>query len=390
MSSSTHPPENDEHRIYRKQTAGLDDDADSSMDLEEVDVEVDFDQAETSSRKELAQQTPARDSRLSWLAPSFLLRPTAGSTATLGNALKIATVTTGDQQYQNSHDDEHLLRSSSPFCFSAAASASSSWDEYDKSAILTAAQQQHTHEDRGIHSAQQQKKRGTPHRGPTPKTCTKRRQRSSPFQQQQQQQPQEQQQQLFSTTAPRTVRKQSQKSKRTLTIHDGSCASRSKNNNLNDSVDTNDSNCSDSTMSQSNSNFRFTAFPASLPRIGAPRPTGAIVLATGHCLEPSAPSSFENVGDHNPEEDHDFIRDADDFFDDDESTPLGTPVAQTRLNFNEALLMGPLTQTSSRTKCQLQNFAIHGRANGYIETEYTDETGALVDSRAQFLECQQL
>jgi hypothetical protein len=110
-------------------------------------------------------------------------------------------------------------------------------------------------------------------------------------------------------------------------------------------------------------------------------------MAAGNRFVPSAPSSFDNEGDHDQEEGHDFNRDVNDYYDDDESTLLGTSVAQTRLNFNEDLLMRASTHTSTVTNCRLQSFAVHRGTKGNTELEYTtsDETGVLVDFSVKFL-----
>ena len=100
-------------------------------------------------------------------------------------------------------------------------------------------------------------------------------------------------------------------------------------------------------------------------------------MATGNRLVPSATNSFDNEGDRNQEDDYYFNRDEDN---DNESTLLGTSVAQTRLNFNEGLLMDASTQISTLTKCRQQNFAVHGGMICYTEKDgnTSDKTGALV------------
>jgi hypothetical protein len=108
MSSSTRPLDDEKHQIHQKQTTGPDDD--QSVDMEEVG----HDKVKASSRLEVADQTPARDSLLSWFVPSFLSGSTACSTAEEGNAPKTASATSriGAKQKKNS-DDEHLRSTSS-------------------------------------------------------------------------------------------------------------------------------------------------------------------------------------------------------------------------------------------------------------------------------------
>ena len=109
-------------------------------------------------------------------------------------------------------------------------------------------------------------------------------------------------------------------------------------------------------------------------------------MSSGKRPAAAAPRSFD-YEDDDQDEDHNFELDLDEDEDYDESALLGTPVAGTRLNFNNALLGCPSTlnsHQSSSTASPLRHFVVHGGADDDRDEDgkkyhILNEPGAFVD-----------